>query len=67
MSDTKEKTLAQSKQEYFLSRADKLALSFEAIKQDPMNLNLVMAHIGFLSMTVDDLIRDYVDTIKDIE
>jgi hypothetical protein len=67
MSDTKDKPLSQVKREAFLLRADKLAISFDAIKQDPMNLNLVMAHIGFLSMTVDDLIRDDVDPIKDIE
>ena len=47
----------------FIKRADTLAKSFEHIKKDPMNLNLVMTHIGFLSMTVDELLRDYVENV----
>jgi hypothetical protein len=51
---------------HFTDRATKIAKSFDHIKQDPMNLNILMAHIGFISLTIDELLRDYVVTLTQI-
>ena len=55
------------KSELFRDRASKIALSFDQIKKNPMNLNLVMAHIGVLSLTMDEILREYADMIDVME
>lgn len=55
------------KSELFKQRADKIAQSFNQIKSNPLNLNLVMAHIGLLSLTLDEILREYSDLMSIIE
>jgi hypothetical protein len=38
--------------------ADQIAESYNKLKQNPLDLNLVMKHIGLLSATVDKMLRD---------
>lgn len=55
------------KSEMFRERAEKIAVSFNQIKQNPMNLNVVMAHIGLLSLTMDEILREYADMMEALE
>lgn len=63
MSESKQLT----KSELFRDRASKIAISFDHIKKNPMNLNLVMAHIGVLSLTMDEILREYADMLELME
>jgi hypothetical protein len=56
-----------SKSELLKERASQIAQSFEQIKKNPLNLNLLMAHIGVLSLTLDELLRDYSLMIENTE
>ena len=53
-----------TKSEMFRDRASKIATSFDQIKKNPLNLNLMMAHIGVLSLTMDEMLRDYADKLE---
>lgn len=55
------------KSELFKQRADKIAQSFNQIKANPLNLNLVMAHIGLLSLTLDEILREYSELMSILE
>jgi hypothetical protein len=48
----------QDKAIAFQARGDDLKASFDAIKLNPLNLNLIMAHTGLLSAIVHDIIND---------
>ena len=56
-----------TKSERFRDRAHKIAVSFDHIKKNPMNLNLLMAHIGVLSLTMDEVLREYADLLEALE
>jgi hypothetical protein len=49
---------------HFRDRAKKIEASFAAIKANPMNLNLLMAHVGALSLTIDEILRELADNIE---
>lgn len=53
-----------AKSEMFRDRASKIATSFDQIKKNPLNLNLMMAHIGVLSLTMDEILREYADMLQ---
>lgn len=55
------------KSEMFLERAEKVAASFNQIKQNPLNLNVLMAHVGLLSLTMDELLREYAGMMEVLE
>ena len=59
--------LFETKTELLCERAGKIADSFANIRKNPMNLNLTMAHIGILSMTVDELLREFATLIEVLE
>ena len=42
----------------FQAKAAELKTSFDAIKTNPLNLNLIMAHTGLLSAIIHDIIND---------
>ena len=48
----------QDKAIAFQAKAAELKTSFDAIKSNPLNLNLIMAHTGLLSAIMHDLIND---------
>ena len=49
----------------FQERGQQIQSSFEAIKNNPLNFNLLMSHIGLLSATVHELIAaQYPSTIS---
>ena len=53
-----------NKAEMFRERADKIAVSFNNIKQNPLNLNVLYAHVGVISLTLDELLRDYAEILE---
>jgi hypothetical protein len=57
----------QTKSEKFRERAQTIATTFDTIKKNPMNLNLLLAHVGVLSLTVDELLREYADMLEVME
>lgn len=50
--------MSKEKAEILRDRAQKIAQSFDLIKQNPLNLNVLIAHVGVLSLTLDELLRD---------
>jgi hypothetical protein len=44
--------------EYLKQKAAMLEQSFQQIKTDPMNLNLLMEHVANLSQAVTDLLHE---------
>jgi hypothetical protein len=51
------------KAEMFRDRALKIAESFDAIKKNPLNFNVLMAHVGILSLSMDELLKEYADML----
>jgi hypothetical protein len=61
---TTEKTLTPAeKAAEFRLRAEQLAKSFNNIKANPMNLNLLMVHVGALSLTIDDILQELANNL----
>lgn len=49
-------TNLQDQTKFFQLRLEDIQTSFTAIKDNPLNLNLLMSHIGILSLTLHDII-----------
>lgn len=52
---------------HFEQQANKISESFQKIKENPLNLNVTMAHIGILSLVLDDLLRNYAKMLTHIQ
>ena len=53
-----------TKSEMFRDRASEIATSFDQIKKNPLDLNLMMIHVGMLSLTLDEMLRESADILE---
>lgn len=51
------------RRDYLRYQTNNVAISYHKIKSNPMDLNLLMEHIGLLSLTVDGILTDMANDI----
>lgn len=50
---------------YLRSRASQLCETFDVIKDDPMDLNRLMSHLGLVTLSVDEILNEIANMMEE--